>query len=234
MTDEVVARLAERGYWRVEIRPRAFAAQRVHSTRDLQRIIEKCRVELRGWDFPHFGNDWDLPESQQWLGVETNWSSHVEIWRAYVSGQFIFRGGVWTDWLDQHHFRGKGRDWQPKTGMPLVSSLWSISEFWEFAARYSQSDAGDDHMYVSVEFHGLKGRNLFGDHPRRHWSFDFGPARMDDFVFSRSLMREDLIASAGALAVECATDLFGVFGYEASPDVLSSIQAELLHAKGRA
>jgi hypothetical protein len=232
MTVTVTSKLEERGYWRVEVRPLTYLEQRVESTQVLQRAIEKGRVELRGWDFPHIGRSWDLPESQKWVGVETDWSMHVEIWRAYLSGQFVYRGGVWTDWLDQDEFRASGRNWEARQGMPLVSSLWSITEFWEFAARYSQTEAGDDRMFVEVSFHGMKGRELFGDHERRVWFHNYGPARMDSFVFAKELSRAELIADAPKLAVTCATELFAAFGYQPGHELLESIQSELLRARG--
>lgn len=231
MTTSAKSKLEDRGYWRVEVRPSAYLERRVESTQVLQRAIEKARVELRGWDFPHIGRSWDLPESQKWVGVETDWSVHVETWRAFLSGQFIYRGGVWTDWLDQHVFRGSGQDWKPGQGMPLVSSLWSITEFWEFAARYSQTEAGDDRMFVEVSFHGMKGRELFGDHEHRRWFQNYGPARMNSFVFPKEISRAELISDAAKLAVTCATDLFAAFGYEPGRELLESIQSELLRMR---
>jgi hypothetical protein len=224
-------KLEQRGYWRVEVRPLRFVELRVESTRALQAAIEKARVEFRGWDFPHIGRSWDLPESQQWVGVETDWSSHVEVWRAFLSGQFVYRGGIWTDWLDQHHFGGSGRDWKPKQAMPIVSSLWSITEFWEFAARYSQTEAGDDSMYVGIAFHGLKGRVLVGDHERRVWFHEYGPARMESFNYSREVSRAELITEAAKLAVSCSIELYSAFGYDPGRELLESIQAELLQMR---
>jgi hypothetical protein len=189
-------------------------------------------VELRGWDFPHVGRSWELPESQDWVGVETDWSNHVEIWRAFRSGQFVFRGGIWTDWLDQHHFGSSGQEWKPGEGMPIVSALWSATEFWEFAARYSQTEAGDDQMYIEVSFSKLRGRVLFGDHEQRAWFRNYGPARMDSFTFAREISRAELISDARRLAVTCAADLFAVFGYEPNLELLVSIQSELFKLRG--
>lgn len=224
-------KLTERGYWRVEVRPTQYIERRVPSLPVLQRAIEKARVEFRGWDFPHIGAGWELPESQSSIGIETDWSAHVELWRAFLSGQFVYRGGVWTDWLDQHMFRGSGPEWKPKQAMPLVSSLWSITEFYEFAARYSQTEGGDDGMYVEISFHGLKGRVLFGDHERRVWFGHYGPARMDAFQHSRALTRSELISDAAKLAVACCAELFSAFGYDPGADLLDSIQAELLQMR---
>jgi hypothetical protein len=231
VSNAITKKLTERGYWRVEVRPTAFVERRVHSIRALQQCIERARVELRGWDFPHVERQWDLPQSQNWIGVETDWSAHVEIWRAFLSGQFVYRGGAWSDWLDQHIFGGSTPKWKPKQGMPLVSSLWSITEFYEFAARYSQTEAGDDGMYVAISFQGMAGRELFGDHERRVWFNTYGPARMDSFQHESQLSRTELIADAPKLARKCATELFAAFGYEPGQELLEALQGELLTSR---
>lgn len=104
----------------------------------------------------------------------------------------------------------------------------SQTTVWEFAARYSQTEAGDDNMFVEISFHGMQGRTLFGDHERRRWFQTYGPARMDSFAFSRSLSRAELIADAGSLAVTCSADLLQAFGLDAGHELLLSMQAELL------
>lgn len=231
MTDDVKAKLAARGFWRVEIRPTHYNERHVGSRRVLQHAIEKARVQFRGWDFPHIPREPGLPESQKWVGAETDWHVHVEIWRAFLSGQFVYRGGVWTDWSDQNLFSPPEEDWRPGRAMPIVSSLWSITEFCEFAARYSQTEAGDDSMYIAIAFHGLKGRRLVGDHERRVWFESYGPAQMQDFDWSRELSRSALIADSSKLAVSCCEELFSAFGYEPAPGILEGIQVELFELR---
>lgn len=228
MSAEIITKLAARGYWRAEIRPADYVERRLGSLGELQRAIEKARVELRGWDFPHIGKAWGLPDNQKSVGVDTDWSAHVETWRAFLSGQFVFRGGIWTDWMDQHHFGQPDRRWKPGTTLPIVSTLWSLTECFEFAARYSQTSAGGDPMFIDVSFHGLKGRVLFGDHERRVWFDSYGPALLNEFAFSRTLPRTELLSTAAELARTAATELFAAFGYEAHPGLLEEVQKELL------
>jgi hypothetical protein len=231
MTSNTRTKLDGRGFWRVEVRPVNFIAQRVSSLRLLQRAMEKSRVAFRGWDFPHIGDSWKLPENQKWIGLETDWRLHVELWRAFVSGQFVYRGGVWTDWLEQDLFPELRMHRQPELGLPIVSSLWSITEFFEFAARFSQTEAGDEGMFVSVSFNRMKGRQLFGDHTRRRWYSNYGPALSDTFTFSREISRSELIADSANLAVQCTNELFLLFGYEPEVGILQAIQAELVELR---
>jgi hypothetical protein len=228
VSDGIAEKLATRGFWRVEARPADYVERRVQSIAVLRRVIEKSRVELRGWDFPHMGKHWDLPDSQASVGVDTDWGTHVETWRAFLSGQFVFRGSIWTDWMDQHHFSGVAKDWKPSTSLPIVSSLWSLTEFMEFAARYSQTEAGGDPMVVDISLHRLRGRVLVGDHDRRVWFDNYGPARLDTFSFSRTVARTELVSTAAQLARDAATELFTAFGYEPHPSLLDEVQKELL------
>ncbi len=222
----VIEKLEERGYWRVELRPTSFDSTRVANTKRLQLAIEKARVELRGWDFPHIGAGWELPESQDWIGVETDWHSHVEIWRAFRSGQFVYRGGIWTDWLDQSPLQPQRVNWTPGTRLPIISTLWSVTEYLEFAARYSQTEAGADDMFVRLDLSKLRGRHLHGDDERR-WFGEYGPANLRAFSFSRQLGRSQLITEARQLAISCAQELFAAFGFEAGPLLLEDLQQEL-------
>lgn len=227
MSNPVSQKLATRGFWRVEIRPSDFVERRIASIKTLQKVVEKSTVRFRGWDFPHLLVEWPLPEDQSLIGIDSDWSVHVETWRAYLSGQFVYRGGVWIDWLDQHHFPSNDQARLPGTGLPITSSLWSLTEFLEFAARYAQTEAGADSMVVDISLHGLKGRTLFDDNSERAWYRDYGPAKMQTFRFRRELSRADLMSHARKLAIEASAELFSAFGWDAGSELLESIQAEL-------
>jgi hypothetical protein len=42
-------------YWTVLYRPEAFVPERIASMSECVKLVEKARVQLRGWDFPHLG-----------------------------------------------------------------------------------------------------------------------------------------------------------------------------------
>lgn len=229
----IVEKLSTRGYWRTEIRPTDFHEKHVPSLALLERSVRAAVVELRGWDFPHLGNESLLLDSQNSIGSDTDWRVHVETWRAFLSGQFVHRGGLWVDWMDQDFLFGKEPNWKPASQLPIVDCIWSLTERFEFAARLSQTEMGAEGMAIRVSFTGLKGRTLRGDHPRRHWGGFYSPATLSEFVFERTLSRADLLATASELAVEASQELFGFFGYQAETRILRDIQAELSDKPGR-
>lgn len=228
---EITEKLASRGYWRTEIRPTAFTASRVESLSVLREAVRAARVELRGWDFPHLKEDDLIPDSVDSIGNEIDWRVHVEVWRAFLSGQFVHRAGIWVDWMDQDFLAKVQSDWKPSVALPIVDSLWALTERFEFAARYSQTPAGDDPMSVSISLHGLAGRSLLGDHHGRRWFGNYGPAKVTEFRFEQTLSRQELLSSAGKLAITAASKLFALCGYEANEGVLESIQGELLSGR---
>lgn len=229
----ILEKLSSRGFWRVEIRPITFQSDRIAGIRDLRELIDRARVELRGWDFPHRPQDWGVPESLDWIGHGIDWSVHVEVWRAYRSGQFVYRGGVWTDWLDQALFGTSGFDVDPGQALPIIDSLWSLTEYYEFAARWAQSQAGEDKMRIEVSFHGLEGRELLGDDRRRHWSGPLGPAKAETFRSFEVVERARLVSEPRKLAVNCASALFEAFGYAPSQGLLESMQEGLFESRHR-
>ena len=48
-----LARIRERGYWRVVIRPTSFDERHIPNYADLFPIVAKHSVRFRGWDYPH-------------------------------------------------------------------------------------------------------------------------------------------------------------------------------------
>jgi hypothetical protein len=227
LTKSAVEKLEERGYWRVEIRPADYVARRVDNINQLRQQLEACRVQLRGWDFPHLPRDWDVPDSQKSIGLETDWSGHVEVWRAFLSGQFVYRGGVWTDWLDQHFFHTPDPEWPPGSRLPIVDSVWHLTEFFEFAVRWSQSEVAADVINIDISFHGLAGRRLFSGHEQRAWFAAYGPAKAKSFSVQHTVPRTALIAEAKAMAVNASEELFQLFGYAPTAGLIATLQEEL-------
>ncbi len=43
-------------FWRVVYRPEAYVPELIPSLTECVKLVEKARVHLRGWDFPHLSN----------------------------------------------------------------------------------------------------------------------------------------------------------------------------------
>jgi len=65
----------------------------------LREIVASEAVRLRGWDFPA-----DFPDrvynAAGYVGSFLEFDSHVEVWRFYSSGQFVYLGSPWDIFRD--------------------------------------------------------------------------------------------------------------------------------------
>src|SRR5436309_4044427 len=82
-------------HWTVLFRPETYNPELIPSLTDCVRLVEKARVQLRGWDFPHLSNrDTDRSHGSNWTGSWASFEGQVEYWRLYQSGQFIHLAAV--------------------------------------------------------------------------------------------------------------------------------------------
>jgi hypothetical protein len=220
--------LKSRGYWKVVVRPEDFVKDRISELQELRDIITQANVSLRGWDFPHISNNRDIQLGIDWIEQKIDWSVHVEAWRFYQSGQFVFFGSMWTDWLDQGHFWSSPKEiWQPGTIFSVEDAVFRYTEIFEFAARLAMTKAGGKHMNVLVELNGLNDRTLKLDNIMRA-GFDYPRAcSLSSFPQQFSVPLQTLVAEPKLLALKAAKETFARFNWMASLDVLRIMQDEL-------
>lgn len=217
--------IRSRGHWQVIIRPAMFSPKRIPDIAALYPIIEKSRVQLRGWDCPHIGGNPEIRDVD-WVGLETNWEHHLEMWRLYRSGQFFHLSALWDDWRDRSGLWPPDKTWASGQQIGVGDVLFHLTEILEFAARFSMTDAGDEAMHIDVHLKKLRGRVLVTDTPRRApiWA---APATIDEFPFTVDLTRTDLVSNPRELALAWSMELFKRFGWDSTMDLLRGWQSEL-------
>ena len=213
-TKELATRIRSAGFWNTVIRPAEYVADRV-SVAKLYPIVEKCVVEIRGWDFPHLDRRKPPMPGQNSIKQLTEWEHHAEIWEFYQSGQFVMLDAMKYDWRDRSGWWPADDKWKRGSQLDVMDAFFTLVEIYEFAARLSSSEAGGDAMNVEVTVGGLEGRVLVLDSPRRlglSWSnaanipiLHLKPTNID---------REQLLADPIAPAVVAANELFTRFGRE--------------------
>lgn len=146
------------------------------------------------------GLDW----VQQWV----EWSDHVEAWRLYQSGQFVFYGSIRDDWWDQSFWRRPGEDRKPGAILSVIDVVYRFAEIFEFAARLAMTEAGSETMTICITLVGLKERQLlFQD----QWGegFDYPRiAHIDSFPQTFSVFRQELVADPRLLALKASREVF--------------------------
>jgi hypothetical protein len=223
----VLDKIRTRGYWRVVIRPATFEQKHIGSGSDLYRMVEKSSVRFQGWEYPHVDRHRPPLRGADWVGQEIRWEQHLEVWRLFLSGQFVHLFAITDDWRDQSNNWPANDDWAPGGYLHAMDSVYQLTEIFEFAARLALRDAGASRMHVQIALRNLLGRRLvLGD---RQIPVGAGNecARSD---WSRSWQgsQVDLIARPRELAALAAQDLIACFGEKMSLDILRLAQERII------
>jgi hypothetical protein len=226
---DTLAAIKERlGYWTIVVRPATFKADHAaNRLSQLEEILRRSSVLIRGWDFPHVSDHDDFDRGRDWIGQRTVWGFHRELWRLYLSGQFTTYRALWEDWLDNSHWqRSPPEGWQPGTELSVASALYTYVEIFEFAARLSVTPAGAEDMVVDTTLFGLKGRRLASD-PHRMPFIRERRATIDSFPYRLQTSRESLVAAPRDRAIDAAILLFEQFGWDTDHEHMRGILEEL-------
>jgi len=220
-------KIKSRGYWKVTVRPIRFVEKRIPEIRSLYPIIEKTAVHLRGWDFPHIAPRLEPHIDIDWIGQESEWEHHLEVWRFFQSGQILDVSSIMHDWRDQSTVWPSGQGWRPGAFLSVGDTLFRFTEIFEFAARLALTDAGDEHMHIGITVSGIRGRALVVDDPRRTPMFADYKASIQEFPYAIELPRAELIANPRELALRPTMELFWRFRWEPAPELLREQQEDL-------
>jgi hypothetical protein len=223
---EIVEKIRSAGFWDVSIRPQRFEDRRVPYA-DLDELIARAQVRMRGWPVPMIATPDPLLRGQTWVGQDVDGSivGHYEAWRFYTSGQFNQLRAIGADWrhLDQ-------LSKAPKPAGPYIE-VWEIlfylTEVFELGARLALSAAGDEDMTVEVGLHGLRRRDLIVGQPNRAPFIEPYRVNLDDLESTQHVTREKLVAEPRGLAVDAAHEFFLRFGWKPSREQLADHQREL-------
>lgn len=220
----LLPKIKKHGYWEIVIRPTRFDAKRVANIHQLREIARTQRVEFRGWDFPHYGREPSIAGDH--IEQEDDYLRHVEAWRLYQSGMFVYLGALRADWEEQDA-PPSGMKWvtRPRTVFEVADTVWVLTEAFEFASRLALSEAGSDRIHVSATVYGLQGRRLWMDLPGRDLSPRPPLQGLDEFPQSQEFARDQLVVEAKVLALKWAREVFRRFGWDASLDILGEVQA---------
>lgn len=232
MTSEpTVEEIRERGHWLVTIRPAKHTSSRV-PFEDLEPILNRVRVSLRGWDFPHISSRTPILYGTYHIAQSSRYQHHVEHWRFYDSGQFLHLAGFGEDWRDQSSlYPPPDPSWKPGASLGISDTLFRYTEVLELASRLAVTPAGESQMNVVVTANGLRDRHLFVDDPARaplHADYSASGA---DFTDNRVIERTALVGEAWEIAIDYAYQLFLRFGWKADRDTLREAQSQLARSR---
>ena len=227
----------------LSIEPQAYNSTLIEVER-YEKIIASAQVRARGWSFPYYkSTDLEIGTGESYCSHETlalTSVNHIEQWRLYRSGQFLFRMKLWEagDEGLQEKMRSGMRhsDLSDKQlaatpgFISFIALIYSVSEAYVFAARLAQAIPFETSIEVRV---GLR--------KVRNWALasnDFAVdlynayvARGDNPEYSQVTALDTLIASPLDHATIAVQSLFRQFGWpDASPDMIANWQRQLFKA----
>jgi hypothetical protein len=162
---------------------------------------------------------------QDFVASYDDFQGHLEYWRAYMSGQFVYLSSVreatepgWREKLERgarHRMisPSKDFDWSSVPGFIDVQNfVYTVTEFFEFAARFGQALPRTEATKLTIGLHNIAGFVLTVDDVRRGW-WEYYAADMPALENSWEVPLSELVGSSRQLALEAMQWLLVRFGW---------------------
>ena len=220
--------------------PKALDVQRCRA------IVEAGQVRARGWYFPHIDRErLAAGPKLEYIQNEADYQGfvdHIERWRFYTSGQFVFQMMAWEvpDKEAQEEMRKQTTMFYPDRAKSIVAGflsfimcIYSISEVYVFASRLAQEIPYDTSVEIMVGYRSVKNWALGSLEPSV--SLDFPYITPNDTLTSeRTVALDDLIAKPLELAAAAVIEIFEQFSWSnASPSMIASWQGQIFAPRRR-
>lgn len=216
--------IKDSAYWRLVIRPDRYVHELIPTRSDCLKHVEKSRVQLRGWDFPHLSNrDHEVGQGSNSVASWCSFLGSIEYWRFFQSGQFIHYSVVTEtveeDWREKLRNSAKSQlrylkdiDWDAVPGFVSITNvLYKVTEYFEFAARLVQAGVLEGSVSVTLELHGAKGFVLATE-MNRMWR-NYCVAHENELGKSWTIASDRLIADSAGHALSAVVWFFESFGW---------------------
>jgi len=230
-------------FWQLVVRPEAYVPDLIPSLSECLKLVEKARVRLRGWDFPHLSNkEMERTQGSHWVGSSVHVMGNIEYWRLFQSGQFIhfaaLREASESGWRRKLHEQTMSHlrhyqdiNWDSIPGYVCLTNLvYTVTEHFEFAARVCQAGVYQGNLDVTLELRRAKGYLLTTDWDRC-WQ-QYYAASDNHLSKTWHVSTEKLIADSSEHSMKAITWLCECFGWM-SPNLetLRSDQQKLLSGR---
>lgn len=213
---ETINRIRELGHWEIRLRPGLYKKERIASLSECKQIIDENKVSYRGWDYPHYDRRSGPSTKLDHVEQITQFMSHCEYWRYSQSGQFYHLTALWED-----------IEYTPGERLSIVSTIWTLTEIYEFAARLSVKGYLGELAAIDVTLHCGIGRTLAYFDSGRHL-FDRYASEVENMPRGQEISAGRLSGSAPELAIDHAVWLFDRFNWSVPRKALERDQERLL------
>lgn len=221
--EDLLSRIRQQSYWRFLLEPhhegRAFATRT--AAKD---ALKTASVRLRRWDFPHFNDHETHGGNRPISGGWESWTEFhdLEACRIYQSGQFI----QYKTLAEDSERSGWGQRDAPGPFLDFVSTIYHITEFFEFVRRLAALGAYEGSLTTSVSLHRMAGRHLTAEMQRG--LFRNYVCLEDDIRSERIIAVDTLSISSSDNALRAISEIFEWFDFATDEQVLADGQRQLL------
>lgn len=221
MSEDVLSVIKSKGHWKVILRPKKFVKERIDSLRECKEIISKAQVRLTGWDYPYIDPPPGPISGNDFVSSSVDYKHYKEFWRFYQSGQFVHFIACKEDWVNQEELKRQGLGvFQPdaKGGsfLSILSTLYLITQMYEFAARLAEKGVFDGEMEMSLELYDMNNRQLFFWDATRTL-FRAYICHIPTITKQQPISVERLLGSSAELALETTLSIFERFNWDEPP-----------------
>ena len=234
-SEEIIREIKRRGYWDITIRPTVFNKARIQDTKGLLEMMHESSVELRGWDYPHIRTGGRDPHNIA-DGIEQYiyWENHIEIWRFFLSGQFVHLLALREDWLSssQQSKVAVAQNQEIKETLGVTGTLFTITEVFEFAKRLATKGIFGDEVEFSIVLNKTEGRALLVDSPGRIPFLSPKVCFVPKWEYNKIYSTSELLQNYKDFAFETALGLFEIFNWSNPPtQVIREDQTKFLEGR---
>ena len=157
--NEVIQKINNLGHIKFVFEPNIYKKDLIEK-KDLQNILEKTKISLRGWSFPHippYNTENDRAPYFTSNGIEFFIDSNMykEIFRFYKSGQFVGKFILLEDIIDKIN----NTEVKPGKYLDFLSLIYKITEIVLFIKNIVEN-IGVDGGLIKLEINNTKNREL--------------------------------------------------------------------------
>ena len=228
-TEALVDKIKSKGYWRVEIRPTVFDKRRIPTFSEVGKLVQSCKVQWAGWDYPHWNTD-TVQNMSDWVESSEDWGQYIEYWRFYRSGQFIHLFALHEDHMDIEKSLPVTYPPRPKRAgyVGFVSATFTVTEILEFAARMANKDILRPSVFISIGLHNMKAHQLATFGGKRLLPDNYVYATNDPIVIEKEIPQQELISKPDEFALDFIVEIFERFNWNNPPrQILNEDQRRL-------
>lgn len=201
------------GRWEVECYLLPYSRERIGDLATISRLLMECQITLRGWYFPHFDREHtsNFAHGIQSFTATTGLTRrHLEGYRAYQSGTFVWKSEYWEN---EHPSLAAGQK-----ALSFVGVILEITEFLLFAKRYFERVAPDSTVHITVRLTDTENRFLasFGE----GWLRGNYTCREPQVEVDVECTVAELVASYEELARKAIRRVYELFNWNDSSDEL--------------